>query len=189
MSIVETAKAYGTKVHADANHKYGDQPYTVHLSIVASYARGFGYLLPENLRERAEAAAWVHDAIEDARQTYNDVVQATSVEIAEIAYALTNEKGKTRKERASKRYYDGIRKAGPVAVFTKICDRLANVSYSVHSPHGKRSMKDVYRKEHAAFKHELDVLYNLYTTHEAPADEMWVDFTPMWDELARLLNQ
>lgn len=180
MNIVEKAKTYGTKAHKDANHKYGDQPYSVHLGMVAYYTCVFGYLLPENLRELAVAAAWVHDSIEDARQTYNDVAQATSVEVAEIAYALTNEKGKTRKERASKRYYAGIRSAGPVAVFVKLCDRLANVSYSVNFPHGKRSMKDVYRKEHGDFLTEL--------WYEYSHDTDWVDFTHLWNELARLLD-
>ncbi|WP_298473442.1 hypothetical protein [uncultured Maribacter sp.] len=63
-------------------------------------------------------ACWVHDIIEDARETYIDVLENTNVTIAELAYALTNEKGRTRKERANDAYYRGIQKT-PNASFVK----------------------------------------------------------------------
>jgi hypothetical protein len=47
---------------------------------------------------------------------------------ADIIYAVTNDKGKNRKERAGVKYYEGIRKT-PGAVFVKLCDRIANVQY------------------------------------------------------------
>ena len=71
--------------------------------------------------------------------------------MAEIVYALTNEKGRTRKERANAKYYEGIR-ATPYATLVKVCDRIANVTNSRNK--GSR-MLDVYRKEYSDFKGQL----------------------------------
>ena len=65
----------------------------------------------------------------------------------EIVYALTNDKGRSRAERAGEKYYQGIRET-PYAPFVKLCDRLANITYScagegAHSLH----MKEVYKHE------------------------------------------
>jgi len=60
---------------------------------------------------------YYHDSIEDARLTYNDVMKVArnmmteeqALMATEIVYALTNEKGRTRAERAGEKYYQGIR--------------------------------------------------------------------------------
>lgn len=168
--LIEKAKAYGIKCHFDVNQKYdGDKPYSHHLEMVYEYAKKYSYLLTDEYSiELAFASAWTHDVIEDARQTYNDVVKELGVDIAEITYALTTEKGKNRQERANSAYYAGIRQI-KCAVFIKICDRLANVSYSKKTD---SRMLEVYSKEHEHFYNEL------YS----------VDFNDMWAEMRDLLN-
>ena len=70
---------------------------------------------------------------------------------AEIVYALTNEKGRTRAERANERYYEGIRQT-PYAPFVKLCDRLANVTYACSvDAGGDIRMKEVYKNEMGEF--------------------------------------
>lgn len=66
---------------------------------------------------------------------------------AEIVYALTNEKGRTRAERAGVKYYEGIR-ATPYAPMVKLADRMANVRFSLRqtSDYNHR-MARVYREE------------------------------------------
>ena len=115
----------------------------------------------------ALSACWTHDVINDCRQTYYDVKKICGEDVAEITYALTNEKGRNRKERANGAYYTGIRQT-PYATFVKLCDRLANVKYSKDNG---STMMDVYRKEQAYFK------LSLYTE--------WLK--PMFDELDKLL--
>ena len=149
---VREAKAYAIRVHEEANQMYGDLPYSEHLKSVAAYADLFSMYLETDFEVvDAISGAWVHDTIEDARQTYNDVKKATNKTIADIAYALTNHKGKTRSERAGKAYYKGI-KNEPLADYIKICDRLANIRYSSTT---QSRMIDVYRKEHDHFKNML----------------------------------
>ena len=98
---------------------------------------------------------YYHDSIEDARLTYNDVLRVArsllteeqALMATEIAYALTNDKGRTRAERAGEKYYKGIRET-PYAPFVKLCDRLANITYSCagEEPTSIR-MREVYKQE------------------------------------------
>jgi len=99
------------------------------------------------LRTACLRAAWGHDLIEDTRVSYNDVKEQLGQEAADIIYAVTNEKGKNRKERANEKYYEGIRNT-PGAVFVKLCDRIANVQYSKMT--GSR-MFEMYKKENDSF--------------------------------------
>lgn len=162
-------KEYGVKCHEKTNHFYGDnKSYSFHLEMVNSFANKYIHLLPVKHRENALCACWVHDVIEDARQTYNDVKNATTEAIADIAFALTNEKGKTRKDRGNEKYYEGIRNT-PVAMFVKICDRLSNAN---HSKNTGSSMLNAYRKENEYFKKQL----------------FCSEYKEMFDELEQILN-
>ena len=151
MTIDEKARLYAADKHSAANHNYDQYPYTFHLQMVVNAAQQFIHLIPEEARRNVLAGCWVHDVIEDARETYNDVKKALNEDIAELAYALTNDKGRTRQERAGEKYYAGIRNT-PYATFVKLCDRIANVTHSKNT--GSR-MLDVYRKENSAFVAKL----------------------------------
>jgi len=148
MNIVEKAKQYAIECHRSTNHKYGKElPYEYHLNMVYEFGLKYIHLVPEEKRDIVLASCWVHDCIEDCRQTYNDVKGVLGEEVAEIAYALTNEKGKNREERANGNYYKGIRN-NPFATFVKLCDRMANLSYSKKIG---GSMFVKYQTEHFSF--------------------------------------
>lgn len=143
--------------HANTNHYYDKYlPYEFHLRMVAQVAEQFIGLIKRpidqrsggdinnvNLRNSIRKACWGHDLIEDCRVSYNDVKSQLGEQAADIIYAVTNEKGKTRQERANDKYYEGIRNT-PGAVFVKLCDRIANVQYAKMT---KSRMFDVYQKE------------------------------------------
>lgn len=150
-TIIKTSKDYAVKCHSETNHLYDGKPYSYHLNMVYDIAYKFIHLIPEHERHDVLASCWTHDVIEDCRQTYNDVKEATNLQVAELTYALTNDKGKNRKERAGDKYYEGIRKT-PNAVFVKLCDRIANYKYSVDT--GSR-MADMYEKENESFLSQL----------------------------------
>ena len=148
-------------IHNEVNQKYDDKPYLVHLSSVAHYVEVYGHNVCENKNDILPLifGAYFHDSIEDARLTYNDVkdfaykymTNRQAYIASEIVYALTNEKGRNRAERANDKYYSGIR-ATPFAPFVKMCDRFANMSYSAMN---KSRMIDVYKKE---LEHFLDCI-------------------------------
>ena len=143
--------------HKNTNHFYDDYlPYEFHLRMVAQVANDFIYLTPDGpilkpSHNTILLSAWGHDLIEDTRASYNDVKEVLGKEVADIVYAVTNEKGKNRKERANDKYYEGIRNT-PGAVFVKLCDRIANVQYSKMT---KSRMFEMYKKENENFMDQL----------------------------------
>lgn len=146
--------------HAAVNQTYdGYLPYAFHLRLTSSYALRFLPLLQldEAQGETVLAAAYFHDTLEDARLSYNDLTALLTrlkgehglrLDVhaaAEAVYALTNDKGRTRAERAGDAYYQGIRET-PFAPFLKMCDRLANLRYStLWTP--RQRMAQVYAEE------------------------------------------
>ena len=147
-NIKNAAFEYAKKRHIAIGQKYGDQDYFHgHILKVVSVAEEFKHLLPEHEHDIVIAACALHDVQEDDHSTtYNDMVNKFGAIIAEIVYAVSNEKGRNRTERANKKYYKGIRRTGN-ADFVKLCDRIANVRASI--------MKGMYRNEHQHFKKQL----------------------------------
>lgn len=150
-NIIEKAKEYAIDCHDKTAHTYDGLPYDTHLEMVFDTANKFIHLIPDEYQEDVLAACWVHDVIEDCRQSYNDVKQATNHKVAELVYALTNEKGKTRKERANDKYYEGIRNTR-FATFIKVCDRIANYEYSTRRGNNTANM---YEQEMINFNTKL----------------------------------
>lgn len=150
-------------LHASVNQTYDKvHPYGLHLDMVADSVRKYGHAVCETEDDIVLLyfGAYYHDSIEDARLTYNDVKRramqwmndAQSRMAAEIVYALTNDKGRTREERAGEKYYKGIRET-PYAPFIKLCDRFANMSYSfTEGDSSNARMREVYRREWLHFK-------------------------------------
>jgi (p)ppGpp synthase/HD superfamily hydrolase len=166
--------SFAIEAHHNTNHLYDNKPYSVHLSMVVMYAiRHFkGACLPADLFDTIIHACWLHDTIEDCRLTYNDIKAVAGEEVAEIVYAVSNEKGKNRKQRANETYYKGIRDT-PGAIYVKLCDRLANIKYSSDT---NSRMLNVYRDENEAFLNAL--LCN---------NDGFSQYNPMVKELHKLL--
>lgn len=175
--------------HEDTNHFYDKYlPYEFHLRMVEQIHQDFKHLLVKNpilsnhevyrnmwenemiLNSIITIACYGHDLIEDTRCSYSDVKQHLGEEVAEIVYALTNEKGRYREDRGNDKYYEGIR-ATKGAVFVKLCDRIANVQYSKMT---KSSMFDKYKKENDKFLERMG--FNGLDSH------------PYWDMFSYLID-
>tara|TARA_R110002126_G_scaffold129572_2_gene272466 strand:+ start:36903 stop:37403 length:501 start_codon:yes stop_codon:yes gene_type:complete len=152
--MLEKVKKYAIDRHLNVNQKYDEFTYDYHLNMVYEVAKKFIHLIEKDEQENVLSACWVHDIIEDARESYNDVKKETNTTIAELAYALTNEKGRTREERANEKYYKGIRDTKN-ASFIKFCDRIANVNYSKNK--GSRMFLK-YKEENENFVSKIYVL-------------------------------
>ena len=156
--VIERIRQSAHDLHQSVNQIYGKNlPYGYHLDMVAGEAIEFGHLVCVDEADVVPMmfGAYYHDSIEDARLTYNDVMKRAkefmderqALLATEIVYALTNEKGRTRAERADERYYEGIRKT-PYAPFMKLCDRVANITFSCSGRDADNlHMKEVYKKE------------------------------------------
>ena len=148
--------------HRKTNHFYDRYlPYEFHLRMVNNVYEDFQHLLDEELNDYCGKAVWGHDLIEDTRVSYNDVKNQLDEGATDIIYAVTNDKGKNRKERAGDNYYEGIRNT-PGAVFVKLCDRIANVQYGKMT---KSRMFEMYKKENPEFIRQLGYDMNEYNVY------------------------
>lgn len=155
---IEQIRQAAHELHRAVNQTYGQGlPYAVHLDMVANQVMSQGHEVCASEHDVLPMVfgAYFHDSIEDARQTYNDVTRLARQWMddeqahmaAEIVYALTNDKGRTRAERAGERYYQGIRQT-PYAPLVKLADRVANMTYSAtHDNADNVHMREVYRRE------------------------------------------
>lgn len=150
--FINKCKDYAIKQHRRVNQLYDGQPYEVHLKSAVGFGELFIELIPKTQRANVIGGLWNHDTIEDTGITLNDLIKATNKEVGEIAYALTNEKGRNRDERANAKYYRGIRNT-MFADYCKLCDRLANVHHSIVNGNSYKGegMFNKYKKEHPKF--------------------------------------
>lgn len=164
---IEQIRESAHELHQSVNQTYGkDLPYGFHLDMVAHEAEEFGHLVCAQEEDVVPLmfGAYYHDSIEDARLSYNDVMKvaktfmndAQALMATEIVYALTNEKGRNRHERANERYYNGIRET-PYAPFVKLCDRVANITFSCAGRDADNlHMKEVYKQEVPVFLESIN---------------------------------
>lgn len=151
------------EVHTAVNQWYDEKPYFYHLNKVAENVIEY---LPSIIEREEDIlpvifSAYFHDSIEDARLTYNDVKKIASQFMSdsqaflatEIVYALTNEKGRNRHERANDKYYQGIREC-KYAPLVKACDRLSNYEYAKST---QSKMVKCYEKEMEEFINHIDI--------------------------------
>lgn len=206
MGNIYELEGWCIKQHSETNHFYDKYlPYSFHLRMVNQVYKDFKHLLPKNLitHEVEEhynyyvteditnfvigLATYGHDLIEDTRTSYNEVRERLGVEVADIVYALTNEKGKSRGERANDKYYEGIRNTKG-AVFVKLCDRIANVQYSKMT---KSSMFKKYKEENPNFISKLG--FNVNLGNGIPMNWEGVEdvsyLIPMVEYLEKLFNE
>lgn len=184
---LEQIRSMAHQTHESVNQFYdGDKPYGYHLDMVAKEVYAYGHLVLEGEDELLPLfmGAWFHDSIEDARVSYNDVkkialklglTEEQAFMASEIVYALTNEKGRNRKERAGKRYYEGIRNT-PYAPFVKMCDRMANIRYSCGSYNMRNlRMAKVYEDEMPYFTRAITVETDdiRFSVPETMVDDAW----------------
>lgn len=166
-SLVAEIHREAWALHESVGQTYdGTHPYGFHLSMVAEAAMKYGRAVVADESDAIPLVfgAYFHDSIEDARLTYNDVMRTAraymtdiqALTATEIVYALTNEKGRTRAERASEKYYADIRTT-PYAPLVKLCDRWANMNYSLRGTNEANShMREVYKTEWPHFVQSID---------------------------------
>lgn len=170
---IAKAKKFATDLHNKRNLTYGEGlEYSYHLNMVANTVHDNFTLINHNIYEEMEfmlilsnidkfdmlitleQIAWLHDTIEDCAITYNDLKQEFGEFIADCVYDLSNELGKNRKERHEKTA-PKIAK-NPFAVYVKLCDRIANMEYSISTG---SSMAKKYYAERDEFIESISTIY------------------------------
>jgi (p)ppGpp synthase/HD superfamily hydrolase len=163
LDIIRRAREFAVKAHGD--QLYGNLPYLYHLEHVQTTLSRFGHDGPE-----LQAAALLHDTLEDTATNYNDLRVQFGFTVAELVYAVTDELGRNRDERHDKTYPKIA--AMPDALVLKLADRIANVEHSITAKDVRKLA--MYCNEHREFGYGIDPM------GRGPKD--------MWDYLNMMLR-
>jgi len=151
------------RLHSFVNQTYDESlnlPYRYHIDLAVNVARSNLVYIPGISSDQVRLiilATSFHDTLEDTRTTYHDLLRISEKYIkdewhrkqaVEVVYAVTNEKGRNRAERANDKYYDGIRNTA-FAPYVKVCDRVANMTFAFQK--GSKHMRDAYLAELSHF--------------------------------------
>lgn len=158
----ERARAIAEASHAHKEYN-GESYLSGHLiPVVNKLVKYAGIAYDENLITEYIAAGFMHDSIEDAGFTYNNIRDMFGIFVAEICVAVTNDvSGRTREDRAAPTYPK--MRAFTHAIPVKLADRIVNSN-------GK--MARTYSLEYPGFREKL---YLGIADHE-----------PMWTELDQM---
>ena len=163
---IQDVREYFYNLHdVEVNQKYAESlPYSFHISLVAAQAIRFKKYIPVDgdIYAAVMGAVYGHDSIEDARLTYNDLVEILGQFGADIVYCCTDEKGKNRDGRKNEKFYKELSQ-NEYAVFVKMCDMIANGLFSLMA---NSSMYKKYRDvDYPKFR---EIMFPLY--HDTYAD-------------------
>jgi (p)ppGpp synthase/HD superfamily hydrolase len=120
---------YAQKAYNDANCEYDGQNYFVHINMVV--ANLFTYKDIINDIEDFQimlGAAYLHDSMEDAKQTFNDIAKVAGKEIAGVVLKVTDVPAENRLMKHLLTM--GKTVSDYRSILLKMFDMLANASYS-----------------------------------------------------------
>lgn len=161
-------REFAIQKHGD--QKYGTSPYSYHLDAVAGLAVQYfthldEFMAPVHPRlDHVLSVAFLHDILEDTDVEIGELRDSYGFAIADDVYCLTDEDGANRKERKLRTWHK-IR-SSPVALYIKLCDRLANTKESLSQE--KHSLLGMYQKEFPLFEAALYI-------PDSPLEVLWQD--------------
>ncbi|MEA5536795.1 HD domain-containing protein [Crocosphaera sp. XPORK-15E] len=137
-------------IEAHQGQQYGNFLYHHHLQEVVNILIKFGGTLNNPEIAPILIAAWLHDSLEDTSLTYDLILNKFGQEVADIVEAVTDERGKNRKERKALTYIKT--RQNEKAIILKLADRIANIRASQLDNPKKLKM---YSKEQQDFEQAL----------------------------------
>lgn len=147
--LVSRAKSFAIKMHGDQMH--GCLPMRDHLEAVSYIVFGYSGECSDIELAELEAAAWLHDIMEDTPVTFDTLEDQFGLNVACIVDAVTDRPGINRYERHLNTYYR-IREYGSDAVLIKLADRVHNHARSIKH---RETYIDMYLGEYHYFKMAL----------------------------------
>lgn len=175
--MLETNKEvyeWAVQTHLKAGKRYSKFDYCLHLDGVLAACRRYRGLYFNHIdSDRVTRACACHDVLEDCGISYNELKNMIGEDVANDVYDVSNEMGKTRKERNSKTYPKI--QGNDYALFVKLCDRIANMLFSFYS-YETNGMFETYCREYPEFKKSLK---------NDKYQEMWLELDTIYSNLMK----
>lgn len=122
-AIICQAREFAIRAHGV--QKYGDKPYSYHLTGVARLVKARNqFIEDEAYFNTLVVVAWLHDVLEDTPVTYQEVANEFGIHVADAVHSLTKYPG------LEWEHYIMVCKLNKLALEVKICDTLFNLQES-----------------------------------------------------------
>lgn len=119
--IVTRARVFAEAAHAGQLRKGAlQEPYIIHLQEVAALVAQYGG------DAETQAAAWLHDTVEDCDTTDADLRAAFGARVVDIVRELTDDKSQPKAARKAQQVASAPHKSADAAL-VKCCDKISNV--------------------------------------------------------------
>lgn len=166
-TIADTARGLAVAHHE--TQKYGNVPYTQHLTSVA------GLVALHTVDQETIAAAWLHDIVEDTEFTVDDIVTAYGPRVGHLVALLTDPNDVSR-ERAKAFSLPRIA-ASYEASLIKLADRYCNHQMTILTSNARKAR--LYLSEFDHFMHTFWLegrdsipIWNLIRDQRDPLDRL-----------------
>lgn len=122
--LVRAAREFAAEAHTGQERKFVGGPYLAHVEEVANMAAAL------DLSVGAEAAAWLHDVVEDCEVTQKEIDDRFGIFVGSMVRDLTNTPGASGLSKPERKAKDieRLRYASAEAQSIKCCDIISNVS-------------------------------------------------------------
>lgn len=121
--LIDQARIVATRKHNDtkAVRRHTGAPYIVHPEGVAKIAKAFGGT------DEEVAAAYLHDTVEDAGATIDDIEEKFGPEVADIVNDVTTDSFERRRLGKEEAINQELLTISDAALFVKLCDMYYNL--------------------------------------------------------------
>jgi (p)ppGpp synthase/HD superfamily hydrolase len=172
MINLEKIKEFAQKSYDDANCKYNDGNYFIHINMVVDTLNNhMNIFCNHNDFINTLAACYTHDLLEDAKKSYNDIKIISNKDVVDITLAVTDVPAENRLMRHLLTMGKTVRDYR--AIILKMCDMLANAQYS------KEHNSSMYKKYVEEYEYRKPIFKKALTWYKDNLDmdeveKLWV---------------
>lgn len=179
--INKSIESFAEKCYNNANCKYGENngSYMLHVNMVVDVVLKHKYVFISCTDIHATvSAAFLHDTIEDAKQSCNDITAVAGKDVADIVLCVTDTPANNRLMKHLLTMHRTV--SDYRAIILKMCDMHANASYS--KEHGS----SMYRKYVIEYAYRRPIFQIALGWYKNQLNQMELDL--FWKELDEIHN-
>ena len=181
MPTLDTEKimVFARQAHRAANCNYNGEDYGLHLGLVEDAVDTHNHVF-KNREDYVitHAAASCHDLIEDAQLSFNDVKQATNIDVARVVLAVTDVHEENRLMRHLMTMGKTVKDYR--AIILKLCDIKANAGFS------KKNGSSMYKKYAEEYQYRKPIFKKALMWYSEYLNTNEVE--KLWGELDEIHN-
>lgn len=179
MKIFEIHRENAKNYHNNTNCVYDNHEYIYHIDMVVDNIVKYENIFNDtNDYVLTSIAGYYHDCIEDAQLSFNNIKDVSNVDVARIVLAVTDIHEENRLMRHLMTMGKTVKDYR--AIVLKLCDILANASYS------KKTGSSMFKKYSKEYEYRRPIFKAALNWYKNELNQEAVDV--LWEELDEIHN-